>query len=290
MAEILKTRLQLRRGYETAWEKNNPILAAGEPGFVLDKNLLKIGDGVTHWKDLPYINGSSEVFDEQVQQIIADLEILEQLVINKADKSATLAGYGINDAYTKTETDEALLLKVSKLEYETKVSEIDAELLSKASVVDVYKKDETYNREEIAKLIADVTGGESAAEALAALEAYKTSNNARVEALELIVNGREAVEGTEKIIGLVEKVAKLESVNALKIEAIKIGETSLDVKDGIVVLPLALSTQAGLVKSSDAENAISVTENGIMMVNSVNVNKLVQTTGDWIILNGGASK
>ena len=290
MAEILKTRLQLRRGYEAAWEKNNPILAAGEPGFVLDKNLLKIGDGVTHWKDLPYINGSSEVFDEQVQQIIADLEILEQLVINKADKSATLAGYGINDAYTKTETDEALLLKVSKLEYENKVSEIDAELLSKASVVDVYKKDETYNREEIAKLIADVTGGESAAEALAALEAYKTSNNARVEALELIVNGREAVEGTEKIIGLVEKVAKLESVNALKIEAIKIGETSLDVKDGIVVLPLALSTQAGLVKSSNAENAISVTESGIMMVNSVNVNKLVQTTGDWIILNGGASK
>lgn len=290
MAEILRTRFQLRRGYEAAWEKNNPILAAGEPGFVLDKNLLKIGDGVTRWKDLPYINNGSEVFDEQVQQIIADLEILEQLVINKADKSTTLAGYGINDAYTKTETDEALLLKVSKLEYEAKVSEIDAELLSKANVVDVYKKDETYNREEIAKLIADVTGGESAAEALAALEAYKTSNNARVESLELIVNGREAVEGTEKIIGLVEKVAKLESVNALKIEAIKIGETSLDVKDGIVVLPLALSTQAGLVKSSDAENAISVTENGIMMVNSVNVNKLVQTTGDWIILNGGASK
>ena len=60
MAEIIRTIFQLRRGYESAWFKNNPILAVGEPGFVIDKNLLKIGDGVTPWRDLPFIEGQSD--------------------------------------------------------------------------------------------------------------------------------------------------------------------------------------------------------------------------------------
>ena len=59
MAEVLRTTFQLRRGYEAAWKKNNPILEQGEPGFVIDKNALKIGDGVTAWNDLKYIGGSN---------------------------------------------------------------------------------------------------------------------------------------------------------------------------------------------------------------------------------------
>ena len=59
MAEVLRTTFQLRRGYEAAWKKNNPILAQGEPGFVIDKNALKIGDGVTAWNDLQYIGGNN---------------------------------------------------------------------------------------------------------------------------------------------------------------------------------------------------------------------------------------
>lgn len=57
MAEVLRTTFQLRRGKEAAWKKNNPILASGEPGYVLDKNALKIGDGVTAWNDLNYVGG-----------------------------------------------------------------------------------------------------------------------------------------------------------------------------------------------------------------------------------------
>lgn len=63
MAEIIRTTFQLRRGYEAAWKKNNPVLAQGEPGFVIDKNALKIGDGVTAWNDLDYIGGEGGVFN-----------------------------------------------------------------------------------------------------------------------------------------------------------------------------------------------------------------------------------
>lgn len=62
MAEVVKTTFLLRRGYESAWEKNNPVLSSGEPGFVIDKNILKIGDGVTPWKELEPIN-SNNVFN-----------------------------------------------------------------------------------------------------------------------------------------------------------------------------------------------------------------------------------
>ena len=75
MAKVLKTTFQLRRGYETAWEKNNPVLAQGEPGFVIDKNAFKIGDGATAWNDLEYISSGSwndlkdKPFDETVINI-----------------------------------------------------------------------------------------------------------------------------------------------------------------------------------------------------------------------------
>lgn len=70
-------------------------------------------------------------------------DALTEAVGKKADKATTLAGYGITDAYTKTETDK-----------------------------------------KISDAVATATGGESAASVKTALESYKTSNDARVNALE----------------------------------------------------------------------------------------------------------
>lgn len=55
MAEVVKITYQLRRGSSSVWTKNNPLLAAGEPGYELDTHKIKIGDGTSYWKDLPYI-------------------------------------------------------------------------------------------------------------------------------------------------------------------------------------------------------------------------------------------
>ena len=70
-------------------------------------------------------------------------DALTAAVGNKADKATTLSGYGITDAYTKTEVD-------------TKISDA----------------------------ISEATGGESAASVKSSLEAYKTSNDTRVKAIE----------------------------------------------------------------------------------------------------------
>lgn len=55
MTEVIKTTFQLRRGLAQVWQRNNPLLAAGEPGYELDTHKIKIGDGTNFWNDLPYI-------------------------------------------------------------------------------------------------------------------------------------------------------------------------------------------------------------------------------------------
>lgn len=51
----------------------------------------------------------------------------------------------------------------------------------------------------------------------------------------------------------------------------------------------ATGTTLGLVMGSSAENKIAVGTDGTMEVNSLNVNKLVQTTGDTLVLDGGSA-
>ena len=53
--------IQFKRGIASRWAELNPVLQAGEPGFVTDENRLKIGDGITAWNDLPYQGENSVV-------------------------------------------------------------------------------------------------------------------------------------------------------------------------------------------------------------------------------------
>ena len=71
------------------------------------------------------------------------------------------------------------------------------------------------------------------------------------------------------------------------IEAIQANGVALPVSEKAVNLPLATAEAVGLVKSSSAENGVSVAADGLMTVNSVNVSKLTQTAGDLLILDGG---
>ena len=88
MAQVINTTFKLKRGTAARWAEVNPILAQGEPGFVYDENRLKIGDGITHWNDLPYIDGKREVsnFD-----YVEDFPVIgDGNVIYKAEKEQSL--------------------------------------------------------------------------------------------------------------------------------------------------------------------------------------------------------
>ncbi len=73
------------------------------------------------------------------------------------------------------------------------------------------------------------------------------------------------------------------------IEVVSINSVPLDVSDKAVNIPIATVGALGVVQSTAAENGVTVTSNGSMEVNNINVMKLVQTAGDALILNGGSS-
>lgn len=51
------SRIILRRGVASLWESRNPVLASGEVGVTTDTHKIKVGDGSTHWVDLPHTTG-----------------------------------------------------------------------------------------------------------------------------------------------------------------------------------------------------------------------------------------
>lgn len=88
--------------------------------------------------------------------------------------------------------------------------------------------------------------------------------------------------------------AKLEGIEANAqanvLDVVKINGTALPIAEKAVDIPLATAEVLGVVKGSADENKIAIGADGTMEVNSLNVNKLAQTAGDTLILNGGTSE
>lgn len=85
--------IQNRRATAAQWTAANPVLAAGEIGFELDTNAIKIGDGLTRWKTLSYLT------DESLTELV---------------KSGRLSEAVLNDTYALKD-EVASLVKVSGL-------------------------------------------------------------------------------------------------------------------------------------------------------------------------------
>lgn len=67
----VETRLVVRKDTSATWASVNPVLFAGEWGYVTDLKLFKMGDGVTAWTALPYAGGAQYVtpFGDGVTQV-----------------------------------------------------------------------------------------------------------------------------------------------------------------------------------------------------------------------------
>lgn len=95
--------------------------------------------------------------------------------------------------------------------------------------------------------------------------------------------------GTDRLFTAAEatKLAGIaEDAQVNVIESIKLNGTALSIDAKAVNIPLVTADTAGIVISSANENTISYA-NGIGTVNSLNVNKLAQTEGDVLIIDGG---
>ena len=85
------------------------------------------------------------------------------------------------------------------------------------------------------------------------------------------------------------KITGLDAALAAKIKEVKVNGVALLAEDGSVNIGLATAETAGVVKGSAEENKVKVEADGSMTVNSLNINKLVQTEGEELVLNGGTA-
>lgn len=99
------------------------------------------------------------------------------------------------------------------------------------------------------------------------------------------------IDPDDKILGVKaiaqEKITGLPAALAEKIKSITVGTTPLQISNGAVTIPIATAEALGVVKSTTSENGISITGDGTMIVNNINIEKITQTPGTELILNGG---
>lgn len=111
----IRVTLQIRSDHSRDWTARNPVLGEGEYGLENDTFLIKIGNGVSDWQHLPYLNklndsyfkrmsdGSltfSDSFAEQINNIIVNAGGDAHLVINDDPEIGTdPVGYSFLQRY-----------------------------------------------------------------------------------------------------------------------------------------------------------------------------------------------
>lgn len=172
-----------------------------------------------------------------------------------AKKATTLAGYGITDAYTKTEIDNKIGTPGVPA-----VKDGEGDVTTEA-VAGTGVFANTYSKAELNALLDEIEGGstESAASVARQLDEYKTSNNQRVANIEAQVgkdiNGEEPATGLFLEVDEARKVAdeakSASTKNAGDITALtgQLGTTNENV-NGILTRLGALETEVGVEEKS----------------------------------------
>ena len=175
---------------------------------------------------------------------------------------------------TKTEVTEGLATKVDKV--------VGSSLI----------KDELITKLEGMKEIKDVSG-EFAVDPQGILQLVAI-NQGQVTGLAEALQGKVNVEKGKGLSTNDFTTALMNKLNGIQtgaqaniLESVKVAGQALPISEKAVDIVIATAQAAGVVKGSDAENKIAVGVDGTMEVNSINVNKLTQTEGDTLTLNGG---
>ena len=225
-------------------------------------------DKSAHEELVQTVSDNKEAVDEALL-LKASITYVNEELAKKADKATSLADYGITDAYTKEEVNAELLLKASQQDHNALVDTVNGKA-DKAGTLAGYGITDAYTSQQVDDLIAQLSGdnSESAASVLAQLNTYKNENDARVGNVENRVKALEEADDDNII------------------EIVKVAGTALAVTDKAVDIPAATAAVYGVVKLS---SEVGVNDAGALEVKNLNVNKLTQTTGEWLILNGGTA-
>lgn len=260
----IKVTLKIRNDLAANWVNNNPVLAQGEFGLERNSFLLKVGDGVTPWNNLRYLNK----LDSQYLAVAANGEIslsesFIQLIENAiTEDGGTITGRlqvttqptGDNDVVNKKYLDEAIA-NAGHLK-----REIVEEIPTAADADD----------STIYMIFDSTAAGDRYKE-------YMKINNVVVQVGDTSVNLKGLVTGT----ATPGNILTTDNTGALVDSGYALSD--------IGVLEVATATKLGGVKSSTNDNYIAVDNSGFMTLNRVSTSLLYVPDGDSLILEGGSS-
>lgn len=308
----VRATLIIRNDSAATWATKNPKLARGEVGIEIDTGLVKVGDGVTNFNELDYINEYNSVDD-----------ILTTLVNDKI----TIADYGKSywyydeNNFEEVKVNETDLTKwPARVELEVKngvarwvrpkaiynpmQGTLDGVLINLA-------RDPQTNSEASTKNYVDTTIANAIANTdhlkrriVTVLPTVGIESNTIYMIKDDTVTGADKykeyilIDGTLTQIGdtsvdltnYVQKPTVQAAGNLVSVAAdgslIDSGIASTEIGK----LNIATTSVLGGVYSSNADNSVSVDSiTGIMSLNRVSTTKLYVPTGDELVLNGGTA-
>lgn len=145
----VKAIIQFRRATEPEWIRYNPILRSGEPALSTDVMKVKVGDGVTDWINLDYIDRASNdkiVFVETLDGVVGEEG---QLYIKTTDGTAYIWK---DDNFIEMESSSIEELKNRVTANEEEIAVHTQEIGSNSQQI-------TTNTEKIAELEVEIKEG-----------------------------------------------------------------------------------------------------------------------------------
>lgn len=256
--------LETKVGEKSVTAQIEEAIAAENLGqYATDDELIAVSDRVEVLEGKSHSHDNMAVLNGITADKVSAWDEAEKNVIDSVDE----AQFAV-DADRKLTLLDVAISKVTGLQDALDAKANSGTTLADYGIVDAYTKEETLDK--IAEKITEINGGESAGEVLSQLNSYKETNDTRVGNIETKLNG-------------VEANAQVNDIELIKIAG---SEAALPITDKTVEIPFASLGGAGVVKLS---SEVGVDENNALEIKSVNVNKLIQTKGETLILNGGSS-
>ena len=200
----------------------------------------------------------------------AELAVLIQA---NADKFANYYTSGQVDSKVKEVSDAVNAIDLTPYakaaDVNTSIQGINAELATKADAANVYTKDEA-NAEFMTEAEVD-------ARIDILIKASDPENGKTIENIQNLV--KYVDENAGEIAKLVTDVATNKAAHE---------KNATDISTNVAAIA-AINTSLAAIVQPKASTEISVAADGTLGINEVNVNKLVQTAGDTLVLNGGSA-
>ncbi len=116
---VLPLRIQVRRDQDSLFNSENPLLLEGEIAYSIDKNKVKIGDGINRWQALDYLD------DELTARV--DVLTADATVDGSVDYKVAA------EALLRTESDADLSVRLDTLEGDDSVAgSVDGKVMVEA--------------------------------------------------------------------------------------------------------------------------------------------------------------